>query len=198
MEIWYVSWCDLTFLYAWKKFVVWHESVSYTIFDCLWCSWLILMPMCWCKVEEPCPLGTIRITCGSRMWDHHVCTSVLDLCCWPVLNKSIPLFCSINYFQIMQCLFLPVFLRGKVACNKFQWLFCHFMLHKCVFQVNPSDVIILEGILIFHDPRVRELMNMKIFVDTGPLLFVIPIWFIEFIIYCMYPVASFFQFLLDM
>jgi uridine kinase len=34
-------------------------------------------------------------------------------------------------------------------------------------RVNPSDVIILEGILIFHDPRVRDLMNMKIFVDAG-------------------------------
>ncbi|KAL0306217.1 UNVERIFIED_CONTAM: Uridine kinase-like protein 3 [Sesamum radiatum] len=33
-------------------------------------------------------------------------------------------------------------------------------------RVNPSDVIILEGILIFHDPRVRDFMNMKIFVDT--------------------------------
>ncbi|KAL0407036.1 UNVERIFIED_CONTAM: Uridine kinase-like protein 4 [Sesamum latifolium] len=33
-------------------------------------------------------------------------------------------------------------------------------------RVNPSDVIILEGILIFHDLRVRDLMNMKIFVDT--------------------------------
>lgn len=33
--------------------------------------------------------------------------------------------------------------------------------------MNPSDVIILEGILIFHDPRVRDLMNMKIFVDAG-------------------------------
>ncbi|XP_043704778.1 uridine kinase-like protein 5 [Telopea speciosissima] len=33
-------------------------------------------------------------------------------------------------------------------------------------QVNPSDVIILEGILVLHDPRVRNLMNMKIFVDT--------------------------------
>ncbi|XP_023523523.1 uridine kinase-like protein 3 isoform X1 [Cucurbita pepo subsp. pepo] len=33
-------------------------------------------------------------------------------------------------------------------------------------RVNPADVIILEGILVFHDPRVRELMNMKIFVDT--------------------------------
>lgn len=38
------------------------------------------------------------------------------------------------------------------------WIIC---------QVNPSDVIILEGILIFHDPRVRDFMNMKIFVDTG-------------------------------
>ncbi|KAG4961807.1 hypothetical protein JHK86_038675 [Glycine max] len=33
-------------------------------------------------------------------------------------------------------------------------------------RVNPADVIILEGILVFHDPRVRALMNMKIFVDT--------------------------------
>nr|PNR47882.1 hypothetical protein PHYPA_012355 [Physcomitrium patens] len=33
-------------------------------------------------------------------------------------------------------------------------------------KVNASDVIILEGILIFHDVRVREFMNMKIFVDT--------------------------------
>nr|GMC46278.1 uridine kinase-like protein 1, chloroplastic [Ipomoea batatas] len=33
-------------------------------------------------------------------------------------------------------------------------------------QVNASDVIILEGILVFHDSRVRDLMNMKIFVDT--------------------------------
>ncbi|CAN1134004.1 Uridine kinase-like protein 3 [Linum perenne] len=32
-------------------------------------------------------------------------------------------------------------------------------------RVNPSDVIILEGILILHDSRIRDLMNMKIFVD---------------------------------
>ncbi|PPD73253.1 hypothetical protein GOBAR_DD29820 [Gossypium barbadense] len=33
-------------------------------------------------------------------------------------------------------------------------------------QVNASDDIILEGILVFHDQCVRNLMNMKIFVDT--------------------------------
>ncbi|KAJ0988783.1 hypothetical protein J5N97_007139 [Dioscorea zingiberensis] len=44
-----------------------------------------------------------------------------------------------------------------------------FKAHKNIFparKVNPSDVVILEGILVFHDPRVRDLMNMKIFVDT--------------------------------
>ncbi|XP_038704907.1 uridine kinase-like protein 5 isoform X2 [Tripterygium wilfordii] len=43
-----------------------------------------------------------------------------------------------------------------------------FKTHKSLEigrKVNPSDVIILEGILILHDPRVRDLMNMKIFVD---------------------------------
>ncbi|XP_040988905.1 uridine kinase-like protein 3 isoform X2 [Juglans microcarpa x Juglans regia] len=45
-----------------------------------------------------------------------------------------------------------------------------FKSYKNLFparRINPSDVILLEGILIFHDPRVRESMNMKIFVDTA-------------------------------
>lgn len=33
-------------------------------------------------------------------------------------------------------------------------------------KMNPGDVVILEGILIFHDSRLRDQMNMKIFVDT--------------------------------
>lgn len=44
-----------------------------------------------------------------------------------------------------------------------------FRSHKHLWparKVNPSDVIILQGILVFHDPHVRELLNMKIFVDT--------------------------------
>jgi len=39
--------------------------------------------------------------------------------------------------------------------------------YNVLLQVNPGDVIILEGILVLNDPRVRDLMNMKIFVDTG-------------------------------
>ena len=32
--------------------------------------------------------------------------------------------------------------------------------------VRPADVIIVEGILIFTDPRLRKLMDIKIFVDA--------------------------------
>ncbi len=35
-----------------------------------------------------------------------------------------------------------------------------------VIKVEPKDVIIVEGILIFEDPRLMDLMDMKIFVDT--------------------------------
>ncbi len=32
--------------------------------------------------------------------------------------------------------------------------------------IRPADVVLLEGILVLYDPRVRDLMNMKLFVDT--------------------------------
>ncbi len=35
-------------------------------------------------------------------------------------------------------------------------------------RVYPRDVIILEGILILEDKRLRDLMDIKIFVDTDP------------------------------
>jgi len=35
-----------------------------------------------------------------------------------------------------------------------------------VITVEPKDVIILEGILILEDERLRNLMDMKLFVDT--------------------------------
>ncbi|WP_026906288.1 uridine kinase [Paucisalibacillus globulus] len=37
---------------------------------------------------------------------------------------------------------------------------------KDVIRVEPKDVIILEGILILEDPRLVDLMDIKVFVDT--------------------------------
>ena len=32
--------------------------------------------------------------------------------------------------------------------------------------IHPADVVLLEGILVLYDPQIRELMHMKLFVDT--------------------------------
>eukprot|EP00092_Neocalanus_flemingeri_P056660 GFUD01067193.1.p1 GENE.GFUD01067193.1~~GFUD01067193.1.p1 ORF type:complete len:162 (+),score=33.97 GFUD01067193.1:64-549(+) len=32
--------------------------------------------------------------------------------------------------------------------------------------INPSDVVLVEGILIFYFPRIGELFDLKLFVDT--------------------------------
>ena len=37
---------------------------------------------------------------------------------------------------------------------------------KETLTVNPADVIIVEGILIYTDPELRKLMDIKIFVDA--------------------------------
>ncbi|WP_307194376.1 uridine kinase [Neobacillus niacini] len=37
---------------------------------------------------------------------------------------------------------------------------------KEVIEVEPKDVIILEGILVLEDERLRKLMDIKLFVDT--------------------------------
>jgi len=37
---------------------------------------------------------------------------------------------------------------------------------KKFFTINPSDIIVLEGILIFADERLRNMLDIKIFVDA--------------------------------
>jgi len=46
--------------------------------------------------------------------------------------------------------------------------FTHHSRTAETIRVNPQRVIIVEGILIFVEPRLRELFDIKIFVDTDP------------------------------
>ena len=33
-------------------------------------------------------------------------------------------------------------------------------------MIFPSDVVIVEGILVFHFPEIRNKFNLKLFIDT--------------------------------
>ena len=46
--------------------------------------------------------------------------------------------------------------------------FTHHSRTEKTIRVNPQRVIIVEGILIFAEPRLRDLFDVKIFVDTDP------------------------------
>ncbi|HOE57301.1 MAG TPA: uridine kinase [Bacillota bacterium] len=52
------------------------------------------------------------------------------------------------------------------AIEKPQYDFTVHNRKKQTLKVEPKDVILLEGILILDSPRLRDLMDIKIFVDT--------------------------------
>lgn len=39
---------------------------------------------------------------------------------------------------------------------------------KETILVEPRDIVILEGILLYEDERIRDLLDIKVFVDTDP------------------------------
>ncbi|KVI09215.1 Phosphoribulokinase/uridine kinase [Cynara cardunculus var. scolymus] len=95
-------------------------------------------------------------------FDHPV---TADECLLILLNKKMPLFVdAFDTEQMLEC--VEKLKQGNPVHLPIYDFKNHRRCSESFRQVNASDVIILEGILVFHDQRVRDLMNMKIFVDT--------------------------------
>ncbi|MBU5590928.1 uridine kinase [Clostridium sp. MSJ-4] len=60
---------------------------------------------------------------------------------------------------------LKALLNGE-AVEKPMYDFEEHNRKKETVTVESKDIIILEGILILEDPRIRELLNIKLYVDT--------------------------------
>jgi uridine kinase len=54
---------------------------------------------------------------------------------------------------------------GQPICMP-QYDFVHHRRTDKTVQVEPRPLVILEGIMIFTDPRIRSLVDLKLFVDT--------------------------------
>ncbi|KGO14382.1 uridine kinase [Clostridium botulinum] len=60
-------------------------------------------------------------------------------------------------------------LKNLVDLNVIEKPIYDFEAHnrkKETIKVEPRDIIIVEGILVLQDPKVRELLDIKIYVDT--------------------------------
>jgi len=59
-------------------------------------------------------------------------------------------------------------LRAGMAVERPSYDFTRYERQKETVRIEPRAAIILEGILIFENAALRELMDIKIFVDTDP------------------------------
>ncbi len=59
-------------------------------------------------------------------------------------------------------------LRAGQPIEKPQYDFTTHTRRPETVHVEPADVIIVEGILVLENPQLREMMDLKLFVDTDP------------------------------
>ncbi|MDF7626400.1 uridine kinase [Leuconostocaceae bacterium ESL0723] len=52
------------------------------------------------------------------------------------------------------------------AIDKPVYDYAHHTRAKETIHVRPADVIIVDGVLLFNDRRVRDLLDLKVYVDT--------------------------------
>jgi uridine kinase len=59
-------------------------------------------------------------------------------------------------------------LRGGMGVEVPLYDFVDHARRRETRRVEPAPVVVVEGILVLADPRLRELLDVKIFVDTDP------------------------------
>lgn len=64
-------------------------------------------------------------------------------------------------------------LKAGKAIDKPQYDFSQHTRSDKTLRVEPRDIIMVEGIMLLEDERLRALLDIKIFVDTDPDLRII-------------------------
>jgi uridine kinase len=59
-------------------------------------------------------------------------------------------------------------LSRRSAIDKPEYDFVTHLRRTQTIRVEPADVVVIDGILLFVDDRIRELCDVKVFVDADP------------------------------
>jgi uridine kinase len=57
-------------------------------------------------------------------------------------------------------------LKSGNAVEKQEYVFNNDGVTPRILTFNPSPIIVVEGIFVFHDPYVSQLLNLKVFIDA--------------------------------
>ncbi len=59
-------------------------------------------------------------------------------------------------------------LRNGRSCRIPQYDFVHHRRKDETLLLEPRPVIIIDGLMVFYDERIREMLDLKIYIDTPP------------------------------
>ena len=59
-------------------------------------------------------------------------------------------------------------LKDGKCCKMPQYDFVHHKRRDEYVVVKPSSIIIIDGLMVFYDERIREMLDLKLYVDTPP------------------------------
>ena len=57
-------------------------------------------------------------------------------------------------------------LKEDKSCMMPQYDFVHHTRKEEFVKVEPSSIIVIDGLMVFYDERVRKLLDLKLYVDT--------------------------------
>lgn len=57
-------------------------------------------------------------------------------------------------------------LKNGKSCMMPQYDFVHHCRRDEFIEVQPSGIIIIDGLMVFYDERIRNLLDLKLYVDT--------------------------------
>lgn len=73
---------------------------------------------------------------------------------------------SLTSYYVSYLGYVMMFKRNIVADGE-EYAVCSFRKDEFV-TVYPADVVLFEGILMFYSQEIRDMFQMKLFVDTDP------------------------------
>lgn len=57
-------------------------------------------------------------------------------------------------------------LKNGKSCKMPQYDFVHHTRRDEYITVEPSSIIIIDGLMVFYDERIRDMLDLKLYVDT--------------------------------
>ena len=173
IRIHFQLWLSLWFFYYW--ILLWEMgSVIHSNYRMATQSWIITMKALTMSIWKDCTLTFLYDYFRSIKLHHCFCFTQITVIshfivslhsfCFHLFHLSLPELFPLSHF----CLTNLTSAIPSCTCVCVHGRIRDFRSPNEGLIIQCSDVVLFEGILVFYFPEIRDLFNMRLFVDTDP------------------------------